>query len=176
MKVPIPFMGVIMKTIETDMVQQFIGVFRKPQDIHRVLIVIPLTLFVSHSIFLKNQAHISVIFYDLQRSEIIWLGLQAFPLLFAACWAVFSSEFNLTLYIRQIVFVGWTCLLHRLSYGLEGFGTPYLMTISFAALISFLPYAFFGLRPDQIWNQYQKKKAEAAKKQHAAVVYQKEAA
>ncbi len=176
MKIYIPFMGVITKSIETDVVQQFLGVFRKPQDIHRVLIVIPLTLFVSHSIFLKNQAHISVIFYDLQRSEIIWLGLQSFPLFFAACWAVFSSEFNLTLYIRQIIFVGWTCLLHRLSYGLEELGTPYLMTISFLALIFFLPYAFSGLRPDQMWNQYQEKKAEEVKKQHAAVVYQKEAA
>ena len=138
-------MGVITKSIETDVVQQFLGVFRKPSDLHRVLIVIPLALYVSHSLFMKNQAHIYVIFHKLHRSEIIWLGLQSFPLLFAACWAVFSSQFNLTLYIRQIVFVGWTCLLHRLSYGLEELGTPYLMTVSFAALIFFLPYAFTGL-------------------------------
>lgn len=169
MKVPIPFFGLVIKTIETDLVQKFLGIFRQPQDIHRVLIVIPITLFISHTIFLKSQPGLAVITGNLQRPEEIWVILMAFLLLFISCWAVFSSAFNPVLYIRQVVFVAWTCLLHRLSYGLEELGTSYVTTISFGALVSFLPFAFTGLRPDQLWVKYKANK-ELQAIQHPAVI------
>jgi len=175
MKVPIPFFGLVMKTIETDLVQKFLGVFRQPQDIHRVLIIIPITLFISHTVFLKNQPGLAVITGNLQRPEQIWVSLMAFLVLFISCWAVFSSAFNPVLYVRQIVFAMWTCLLHRLSYGLEVFGTPYLTWISFAALISFLPFACTGLRPDQLYTKYKADK-ELQAVQHPAVITNKDAA
>jgi len=173
MKVPIPFFGLVMKTIETDLVQKFLGVFRQPQDIHRVLIVIPIALFISHTVFLKNQPGTSVVFNNLQRPEMIWVGLMGFLLFFVSCWAVFSSGFNFVLYVRQSVFVMWTCLLHRLSYGLEVFGTPYLTGISIIALISFLPFAFTGFRPDQLYKQYKDDKALTA---HPAIITRTEEA
>lgn len=169
MKVPIPFFGLVMKTIETDLVQKFLKIFTEPQDIHRVLIVIPITLFISHTVFLKNQPGLSVVTANLQRTEEIWIGLMGFLVLFISCWAVFSSAFNPVLYIRQIVFVMWTCLIHRLSYGLEVFGTPYLSWISFVALASFIPFACTGLRPDQLYEKYKADK-QAPAVQHPAVI------
>jgi len=169
MKVPIPFFGLVMKTVETEFVQKFLGIFRQPQDIHRVLVVIPIVLFISHTIFLKNQPGLAVIANNFQRPEEIWVGLMAFPVLFISCWAVFSSSFNPVLYLRQIVFIMWTCLIHRLSYGLEVFGTPYLTWISFAALVSFLPFACTGKRPDQLYEKYKTNK-EVQTIQHPAVI------
>ena len=176
MKVPIPFFGLVMKTIETDLVQRFLIVFRQPQDIHRVLIAIPITLFISHTIFLKNKPGLAVITGNLQRPEQIWVMLMSFLVLFITCWAVFSSAFNPVLYIRQIVFVMWTCLIHRLSYGLEIFGTPYLTWISFAALISFIPFACTGLRPDQLYEKYRTNKETEGVKHPAVITDIKEVA
>lgn len=176
MKVPIPFFGLVMKTIETDLVQKFLEIFRRPQDIHRVLITIPITLFISHTLFLKNQPGTSVVFNNLQRPEVIWVGLMIFLLLFVSCWAVFSSEFNPVLYTRQIVFIMWTCLVHRLSYGLETLGSPLLTWLSFGALVSFLPFAATGLRPDQIWTKYKADKAAEVKIHPAVVTQTKEVA
>lgn len=169
MKFYIPFFGLLEKTVQMDLVQRFLAVFRNTQDIHRVLIVIPLTLLVSHSLYLKLQSHVEVIFYTVQRSEIIWLALEVFIILFVACWAVFSSPFNPSLYVRQAVFVIWTALLHRLGYGLETLGSTYFTVVSFIALTSFLPFAFTGLKIDQLFRKL-KEDYESSKKTEPAVV------
>lgn len=154
MKFYIPFFGLLEKTVQMNFVQRFLAVFRNTQDIHRVLIVIPLTLLISHSLYLKTQAHVEVVFFTLKSSEIIWLALEIFIVLFAACWAIFSSPFNPSLYVRQTVFAIWTALLHRLGYGLESLGTTYFTVVSFAALTYFLPFAFTGLRIEQLFSKW----------------------
>lgn len=151
MNIKIPFIGFIEKTVQMNVVRKFLAVFRDTQDIHRVLVLIPLTLFVSHSYFLMNQPHTSVIFYRLQRSEIIWIALLGFIVLFVASWAIFSSPLNSALYVRQGVFIIWTGLLHRLAYGLETLGTTYFTVVSFIALTSFLPFAFTGFKIEQLF-------------------------
>lgn len=175
MKLFYPILSISDTIVKTNFVQSFLKVFRETEDIHRVLVVIPLALFVSHSIFLKNQPGVSVMFYDLGRPEQIWVGLLGFVVFFVGSWAVFSSPFNPVLYIRQAVFIMWACLLHRLSYGLEVFGTPYLTTISVIALFSFIPFAFTGKRPDQLYEEYKIRKASELQA-HPAVITTKEAA
>lgn len=169
MKFYVPFLGLLEKTVQMDLTRRFLAVFRDTQDIHRVLIIIPLTLLVSHSLYLKSQPHVSVIFYKLQRSEGVWLALELFMILFVACWAIFSSPFNPSLYVRQAVFMIWTGLLHRLGYGLETLGTTYFTIVSFIALTSFLPFAFTGLKIEQLFNKL-KEDYESNKKTEAAVV------
>jgi hypothetical protein len=169
MKFYIPFFGLLEKTVQMNFVQRFLAVFRDTQDIHRVLIIIPLTLLVSHSLYLKIQSHMEVIFYTVQRSEIVWLILEVFLILFIACWAVFSSPFNPALYVRQTVFVIWTALLHRLGYGLETLGSTYFTLVSFIALTSFLPFAFTGLTITQLFKRL-KEDYESSKKTEPAVV------
>jgi len=144
-------------------------VFRDTQDIHRVLIIIPLVLLISHSIYLKTQSHVEVILYTLQSSEIFWLVLAGFILLFVACWAVFSTPFNPSLYVRQMIFAIWTALLHRLGYGLEILGSTYFTLVSFVALTSFLPFAFTGLKIEQLFKSW-KEEYESNKKSEPAVV------
>lgn len=169
MKFYIPFFGLLEKTVQMNLVRRFLAIFRDTRDIHRALIVIPLTLLVSHSLFLKSQPHIAVIFYRVQRNEVVWLTLQAFVILFIACWAVFSSPFNLSLYVRQTVFIIWTGLLHRLGYGLETLGSTYFTVVSFLALTSFLPFAFTGLKIEQLFRKM-KEDYESNKSTEPAVV------
>ncbi len=153
MKFKIPVIGFIEKTIRADLVQKFLDIFRNTRDIHRVLVIIPLTWFISHSFYLKSRSLWANIFSSLSRDEAIWLGLCGFPALFVLCWAIFTSDFNMSLYMRQAIFAIWTGLLHRLGYGLEAIGTTYITTVSFLALTSYLPFAFWGLRPDQVFKK-----------------------
>lgn len=169
MKFFIPFVGFTEKIVQMNLVQGFFEVFRDTRDTHRVLIVIPLTLFISHSLYLQGQTYVSVIFYKIHRAELIWLILGAFIMLFVASWAVFSSSFNPALYIRQIIFVIWTGLLHRLSYGLESLGTTYFTIVSFIALTSFLPFAITGLKVEQLFRKL-KEDYESGKKSEPAVI------
>lgn len=171
MNIKIPFIGFIEKTVQMNIIKKLVAVFRDTQDIHRVLIVIPLTLFVSHSYYLTQQPHVSVIFYKLQRSEVIWVGLIGFIFVFVAFWAVLSSPFHPALYVRQGVFVIWTGLLHRLLYGLEILGTTYFTVVSFIALTSFLPFAFTGLKIDQLFARFKDEyKAKKAEKRPAIII------
>jgi hypothetical protein len=163
MKFYIPFFGLLEKTIQMNFVQRFLAVFRNTQDIHRVLIVIPLTLLISHSLYLQTRAHVEVIFYTIKNEEIFWLALEGFIVLFVGCWAVFSSPFNPALYVRQGVFAIWTALLHRLGYGLESLGSTYFTVVSFIALTSFLPFAFTGLKNEQLFRKW-KEEYESKKK------------
>lgn len=168
MKFYIPFFGLLEKTVQMNFVRRFLAVFRNTQDIHRVLIVIPLTLLISHSLYLKTQAHIEVVLFTVQSSEIIWLVLETFIILFAACWAIFSSPFNPSLYVRQIVFAIWTALLHRLGYGLESLGSTYFTVVSFVALTSFLPFAFTGLKIEQLFKKWKDDYESNKKMKYAA--------
>lgn len=169
MKFYIPFFGLLEKTVQMNLVRRFLDIFRDTRNIHRVLITIPLTLLVSHSLYMKNHTPAAVIFYEIQRSEVIWLGLAAFFVLFAASWAVFSGPFSPALYIRQTVFMIWTGLLHRLGYGLETLGSTYFTVVSFIALTSFLPFAFTGLKTEQLFRKL-KEDYESGKKSEPAVV------
>lgn len=153
MKLKIPFIGFIEKTIHTDFIQAILRVFRETEDKHRVLVMVPLTLLISHSYFMSMQPHIQVIFHNVSRSEGFWLALAGFSALFVFAWAVLSSPFNPALYVRQTIFIIWTGLLHRLGYGLETLGTMYITTVSFLALSSFLPFAFTGMTIPQLFNR-----------------------
>ena len=153
MKVKIPFIGFVDETIQADFVQAFLYIFRDTLDKHRMLVVIPLVLLISHSVYLANQPHLSVIFYRLTAAEELWLFLAGLLILFVFSWAVFSSPFSPALYVRQTVFIVWTGLLHRLAYGLETLGTTYITAVSFLALSSFLPFAFTGKTVPQLFNQ-----------------------
>jgi hypothetical protein len=150
------------KIIQADIVQKFLRIFRDTQDAHRVLVVIPLTLFLSHSWFLKSAPQVSLVASRINPDEMFWLILAGSGVLFVLCWAIFSSPFNPSLYVRQSIFIIWTGLAHRWFYGLEIPGTPYLTAISLLALTSYLPFAFWGLRPDQLFSkikdEYQEKK------------------
>jgi hypothetical protein len=151
MKLYIPVFGFAEKIIQTNFIQRFLEIFRDTKDIHRVIVVVPLTLLISHSLYLRGLPHMSDIFFKPARAEVIWFGLFCFPVAFGYLWAVFSSPLNPALYIRQTIFIIWTALLHRWSYGLETFGTPYATVISLLALTSYLPFALWGLRPDQLF-------------------------
>lgn len=153
MKVKIPFIGFIEKTIHTDFIQAILKIFRETEDKHRVLIMIPLTLLISHSYFMSMQPHVMVIFHSVSRSEGFWLALAGFTALFVFAWAILSGPFNPALYVRQSVFIVWIGLLHRLAYGLESLGTMYITTVSFIALSSFLPFAFTGLTVPQLFSK-----------------------
>lgn len=144
MRIKIPFIGFIDKTIHTDFIQAILRVFRETQDKHRVMIMVPLTLLVSHSYYLSRQPHIAVILTQISNSEGIWIILASFVALFVFGWGILSSPFSPALYARQAIFIIWTGLLHRLSYGLETLGTPYFNVISFCALTYGLPFAFTG--------------------------------
>ena len=166
MKVKIPFLGFVEKTINADFAQAFLQIFRDTQDKHRVLIIVPLVLLLSHSYYMYMQPHISVIFYKIAQKEGIWLALAGFTVLFVFFWAIFSSPFNPSLYVRQIIFAVWTGLLHRLGYGLETLGSTYITVVSFIFLTLPLIFAFTGLTVSQFFNKikddYQaKKNAEA---------------
>lgn len=163
MNIKIPFIGFIEKTIQMNIVRRFLAVFRETQDIHRVLIMIPLTMLVSHSYFLYQQPAMVALAYNISRSEALWLGLAGFMVLFVGSWAIFSSEFHPALYVRQGVFIIWTGLLHRLTYGLETLGTTYFTVVSFIALTSFLPFAFTGLKIEQLFAEWMKQ-AQAQKR------------
>lgn len=154
MNIKIPFIGFIEKTFQLNIVRQFLIVFRDTQDKHRVAVIIPLTLLLSHSYYLYQQPAMIAISRSISRSEILWLGLAGFIVLFMASWAIFSSPFNVSLYVRQGVFVMWTGLVHRLSYGLEVLGTPYFNIIAFIALTSFLPFAFTGLKNGELFSKW----------------------
>lgn len=164
MKVKLPFVGFIEKTIQADIVRAFLGVFRDTQDIHRVLIIIPWTLFLSHCWHIKNAPQTSLIVANLNREEIIWIGLASFMMLFILSWAVFSSEFNPSLYFRQLIIGGWTFLIHRLVYGLTMLGSPDFYLLSFAAFSYFLPFAITGLTPKEFFQKL--KDDREAKKNH----------
>jgi hypothetical protein len=162
MKIKIPFVGFIEKTINANIVQAFLKVFRDTQDKHRVLMIVPLTMLLSHSYYMFMQSHVAVLLYKIGEDEALWLGLAGFIFLFVLAWAIFSSPFNPALYVRQIVFIIWTGLLHRLAYGLETLGTTYFTAVSFIALTSFLPFAFTGLKIEELFQRlkddYQAKK------------------
>ena len=167
MRLPWPAISFTEKIIQFPIVQGFLRVFRDTQDIHRVLAVIPWALYISHSWFMKSAPQISLAAARFSNDEILWLFLASFPVLFVFCWAVFSSPFNPSLYVRQSIFLIWTVLVHRWFYGLEAIGTPFLTTVSLVALTSYLPFAFWGLRPDQLFkralDEYTaRKKAEPA--------------
>lgn len=147
--------GFAEKIIQTNLVQGFLHIFRKPDDIHRVLSVIPITLLISHSAYMLDAPSIKLTTASFSEAEILWLILFALPPLFWSLWTIFSSVFNPALYVRQAIFVIWTGLAHRWACGLEIFGTPYLTAVSLIALTSYLPFAFWGLRPDQLFSKLQ---------------------
>lgn len=153
MKVKIPFIGFIDKTINADFVQAFLRVFRETEDKHRVFIVIPAVLLISHSYYMFANPLIRQLSYTISKDKIIWVVLAAFPILFMLSWAVFSSAFNPRLYVRQTVLIIWAALLHRLAYGLEVLGTTYFTVVSFIALTSFLPFAITGLKIEELFNR-----------------------
>jgi hypothetical protein len=173
MNLKIPFIGFIDKTLHMNVIQRFLSIFRDTRDIDRVIIVIPLTLLISHSFLLKAQTHMSIIFYKLTPKEIVWLILMGFPVLFSFFWAVFSSPFNPSLYVRQAIFIIWTGLLHRLFYGLEILGSAYFTVVSFIALTSFLPFAFTGLKIEELFKRW-KSEYNEKKQQHPPVVIETE--
>lgn len=157
MKVRYPIFAVSFadKIIKTNFVQGFLRIFRDTQDSHRVLAIIPLTLFISHSWYMKTAPQISLAAARISNDELFWIILCGFIASAYFCWAVFSSKFNPPLYVRQTIFAIWTGLAHRWIYDLETLGTPYLTAVSLLALTSYLPYAFWGLRPDQLFKQIQ---------------------
>lgn len=157
-KVPVFGLDFIEKTVNADFVQAFLGIFRDTKDIHRVLVLIPLAALISHSVYLKSTPHISVLTYSVKRDELIWICLEVALILFVFSWAVFSSPFNPVLYGRQFIFGIWTVLSHRLLYGLESLGTPFFNTVSLIFLTGSLPFAFTGLRIDQLYKRYKEKR------------------
>jgi hypothetical protein len=102
---------------------------------------------------MKSAPHVSLVTSRLNDNEIFWLSLMAGLTLFVFCWAIFSSPFNPSLYVRQTIFFIWTGLAHRWFYGLEHIGTPLLAYVSLVSLTSYLPFAFWGIRPDQLFNK-----------------------
>jgi hypothetical protein len=173
----IPVIGFIEKQLRVGIVSKFLAIFRNTADVHRVIMFIPLTLLASHIYYFKSLPRIGVIFYKLQRDELILIGLVAFFFVFALCWSIFSSPFNLQLYLRQSIFAAWTGLLHRLSYGLDTLGSTYPATLLFMGLTLCLPYAFMGLRLDQVWEKikenHEAKKSAEIKAKNETIVFEK---
>ena len=84
MRFKLPIFGIdfIEKTINANFIKAFLDVFRETKDIHRVLIIIPLAVLISHSYYLKGTPHISVLTYTVRKDELIWVILEAFLILF----------------------------------------------------------------------------------------------
>ena len=180
-KIFYPVVGLAEKAVKLDIVQKILAIFRDTQDIHRVAIIVPLTLFLSHSLFMSNQPHIAVIFHRLTKPEIFWIVLAAFSALFMLAWSTLSSNFNPALYARQMIVAGWTFILHRIAYGLTALGSPDFYIPAFVALSVFLPFAVTGLRIDDFFKKLKedyetKKQAEAAMvaRRHPAVIQEPE--
>ena len=170
MKVKIPFVGFIEKSINADFVQAFLRVFRETEDKHRVFIIVPVVLLLSHSYYMMSNPLIRQLGYNLNKDRVLWLVLAAFPVLFLLSWAVFSSAFNPRLYIRQIVLIIWSALLHRLCYGLEVMGTTYFTVVSFIALTSFLPFALTGMKIEELFNKLKDDYKERRESENEAFV------
>jgi len=153
MNISLPFVGFIKKTIDVNIiVQAFLDIFSNTEDRHRVFIIVPVVLLLSHTYFLATKnVLVRQLRHVLNRDEIIWLVLASIAVLFILSWAVFSSEFNPRLYIRQVVIAIWTALIHRLVYGLEIPGTTYFTAVSIIALVSFLPFALTGLKAEELF-------------------------
>lgn len=169
MKVKYPIISFADKVIHTNFVQGFLRIFRDTQDTHRVLAIIPLTIFISHSVYMYSAPQVRRMAHNINNAELLWLTLCGLLSTWCLCWAVFSSEFKPSLYVRQIIFAIWSALGHRWLYGLETPGTMYLTVISIAALTSYLPYAFWGLRPDQLYSKV-KEEYKTRKNAQPAVV------
>jgi hypothetical protein len=107
--------------------------------------------------------------HSINNDELLWLTLCGFLSAWCFCWAVFSSKFNSPLYVRQTIFAIWAGLAHRWVYDLETLGTPYITAVSLLALTSYLPYAFWGLRPDQLFKKM-KDEYKARKNAEPAIV------
>jgi len=166
---PLPMLSFTEKIIQTNFVQGFLRIFRETNDTHRVLAVVPLAWFISHSYYMLQAPQVAHMATRVNIDEGIWLALGGLITLFMFSWSVFSSEFNPSLYVRQGIFIIWTGLTHRWIYGLEALGTPFLTTVSLIALTSYLPFAFWGLRPDQLYIKI-KDEINAKKNARPAVV------
>ncbi len=135
----------------------FLNIFRNPSDIHRVLMVIPLSALISHTIYLSDKASSWVVF---NRGEYFLFGLVLLLFIFATLWAVFSCKFNFKLYVRQLIFILWVILFHRIAFGLESVGSMFFSILSFVALTGYVIFALTGLRLDQLIHLFVEKRNE----------------
>jgi len=125
----------------------FFRIFREPRDIHRVIISGLLAVFASHTWFLFYEAETKFIF----TKDHIVLGILIGAMLgFMLFWSIFSSNLNIKLYVRQIIVIGWAILAHRLSYGVESFGSIFVTAMLFLGWSIWIPFALTGMRFDEL--------------------------
>ena len=142
---------------------QFLLIFRAPQDIHRVISALFLSVTFSHIYFLWAESVESVV--PTTKIESVLIGLIAGVLAFQVLWAFLSTGLNVKLYIRQFVVIGWGILAHRLGYGVEILGSVFVTVMLLMGWTIWIPFALTGMRFDElqtkieVWQDAKKRKS-----------------
>ncbi len=164
------------RLIKTNIARHFLSIFRDTQDIHRVLVIIPLVLLLSHGWFMQEAPQVSLVVARLSRDETILLSLVGFVVAFVFCWAVFSAPVNIFLYVRQAIVGAWALIIHRLLYGLTELGTADFYLLAFVSFASFLPFALTGLKIEKFFQKIQDERAQKRDQRPAVVEETEESA
>lgn len=125
-----------MRNLWFDFWAGFDRIFSDPKEIHRVLVIIPLSMLVSHAIYVYASLVDNYV-YTASDKVLIWLGSALS--LFILCWCLRSNEMTIDLFNRFAIVSGLSGLFHRMIFYAIELGDPYFVTM---AVISFL---IFGL-------------------------------
>ncbi len=128
----------------------FLEVFRYPQDIHRVISALFLSVTFSHIYFIAVELPVLV---EIGENEIVLISLISAALVFQVLWSFFSSDLNIKLYIRQFVVIGWGILAHRLGYGVETLGSKFVTIMLLTGWSIWIPFALTGMRFDELQHK-----------------------
>lgn len=108
----------------------FDRIFSNPKEIHRVLIIIPLSILVSHALYIWQVLPIDYVFTTSDEVA-IWLGciLSSFVL----CWCFRSNEMSIDLFNRFMIVSALSGLFHRITFYAIELGDAYFVTLSILA-------------------------------------------
>ena len=113
--------------------------FRDPREIHRVLLVIPLSALATHILFIYNSIPDTHLYTQPEQTAIA-LGVFVYTVLIGICFL--SNEMTFDLLGRFSIICGWSVLGDMIVIGDEVFGN---------ASLFFICFAFFGLSILLIW-------------------------
>jgi hypothetical protein len=128
---------------------QFFRVFRAPQDIHRVISALFLSVTFSHIYFVWKSSEST----EIDGKLLVLAGLVTAVMVFQVLWTFLSSGLNIKLYLRQFVVIGWGVLAHRLGYGVESLGSTLVTVMLFMGWSIWIPFAISGMRFDELQSK-----------------------
>lgn len=129
-----------MKNIWFNFWAELLLIFRNPREVHRVMAVAPLSVAISHAIYL----YINVGDYAYTSSDITAIISGVFGCSAWALWCFLSAEMTVHLFNRFAIVAALTVLYHQVTFYSISLGDTYPKVLSTIAYILLMIWAITG--------------------------------